>query len=43
MDEKNTETLKLGTKKYMAPELYGGSRSRYGRNVDVWAIGVCIY
>jgi serine/threonine protein kinase len=27
----------------MAPELYGSNRSKYGRNVDVWAVGVVLY
>jgi len=41
--ETNDETLKLGTKKFMAPELYGNQREKYGRNVDVWAVGIVIY
>jgi len=35
------ETLKLGTRKFMSPELLGNDD--YGKNVDTWALGVVIY
>jgi len=34
---------KLGTRSYMAPELWQSRRTPYGPSVDVWAIGVCAY
>ena len=45
VSEKDSDRVILGTKLYMAPEIFEqeGDESPYGTPCDIWAVGILMY
>ena len=39
----NIENVKIGSLKYMAPEILSGKINKITPNIDIWALGVILY